>query len=307
MVELKYTPPSDFLKEETRCDYTISKQMKEIWAIEIDLLQEFQRVCSKYNIKYVVNGGTMLGAVRHHGFIPWDDDIDIMMLRSEYDKICNLSSEFKHPYFFQIEKTDPGSLRGHAQLRNSETTAILKHELKWKRPFNQGIFIDIFPIDNVQENPYIDKLGEISSKFFKKASSFFANISIRKHMDNQPTLYKFIHSTFYKFNIFMMDTCYNVYEYILKHIGSKDSTKVASLCFVYTKKKFLRERKWFYDLISVPFEYITVPIFKEYDTALTNSFGNWHQLINCGNTHGGAHFDTERPYTYYTEGEGVFK
>ena len=147
-MNIKLSLPSGFLEEEVRCDYTVSKEMKKVWAVELDLLSEFQRVCKLHDLKYSVCGGTLLGAIRHKGFIPWDDDIDVMMMRDEYEKLCKLADEFKHPYFFQTEETDPGSLRGHAQLRNSETTGILKRELKFKRPFNQGVFIDIFPLDN---------------------------------------------------------------------------------------------------------------------------------------------------------------
>ena len=118
MVKLNINLPQNFLDEETRCGFTISEKLKEVWAVELDLLSEFDRVCKKYGIKYIASGGTMLGAARHHGFIPWDDDVDLMMMRDEYDKLCEIApTEFKHPYFFQTEDTDPGFMRYFARLR----------------------------------------------------------------------------------------------------------------------------------------------------------------------------------------------
>lgn len=153
MVPLKIQIPEAFLREEIRCGYTVCRQMKQVWAVMIDLLVEFDRVCKKNHIIYYASGGTILGAVRHKGFIPWDDDIDIMMMRSEYNKLYNIAGrEFKHPYFFQTEWTDRGSLRGHAQLRHSMTTGILTSEYKQHFSFNQGIFIDVFPLDAIPDD-----------------------------------------------------------------------------------------------------------------------------------------------------------
>ena len=86
-MNIKLSLPEGFLEEEVRCDYTVSKEMKKVWAVELDLLAEFQRVCKLHDIKYSVCGGTLLGAIRHKGFIPWDDDIDVMMMREEYEKL----------------------------------------------------------------------------------------------------------------------------------------------------------------------------------------------------------------------------
>lgn len=129
MVGLKIKLPKHFLEGETRCGYYISPEMKKVWAIELDLLAEFMRICDIHHLKYWADGGTLLGAVRHKGFIPWDDDIDIIMMRDDFDKLCKFGpQEFKYPYFFQTEETDPGSARGHVQIRNSETTGMLKSE-----------------------------------------------------------------------------------------------------------------------------------------------------------------------------------
>ena len=89
-------------EEETRQNYLISKEMKQVWACELDLLKKLLQVCEKYNLKCWADAGTLIGAIRDHGFIPWDDDIDVAMLREDYDKLVSIADkEFAHPYFFQ--------------------------------------------------------------------------------------------------------------------------------------------------------------------------------------------------------------
>ena len=91
------------------------------------VISEFDRVCKKHHLKYYIDNGTLLGAVRHKGFIPWDDDINLVMLRKDYDLLISLySNDFQGKFFLQSAYSDYGYFREHAQLRNSETTAILE-------------------------------------------------------------------------------------------------------------------------------------------------------------------------------------
>ena len=88
-----------FFDEEIRCDFLVTKERKKIWAIGLDLLLEFDRVCKKYNLSYFLIHGSLLGAIRHNGFIPWDDDIDVAMLRSDYNNLMNIAAkEFSNQY-----------------------------------------------------------------------------------------------------------------------------------------------------------------------------------------------------------------
>ena len=181
--------PAEFYQGETRCDYYVSPDMKKVWAVLLDLLVEFMRVCDHHHIKYYMCGGSILGAVRHGGFIPWDDDIDVMMMREEYEKLIEIGpNEFKHPYFFQIETTDPGSAKGHIQIRNSET-ACLSEGYKYKKLLvNQGIFLDVFPIDRVPERfresfPYISNLVKLRNDiYFYKRMTIFYRFKWRKNL-----------------------------------------------------------------------------------------------------------------------------
>lgn len=128
------------------------ESLRELQLVELDLLKELLRVCSEHNLTVWVDGGTMLGAVRHKGFIPWDDDIDVIMPRHDYDTLLQHGNDwFSGSYFLQSAYSDPGYFRGHAQLRNDNTAAIRPSEAY--RKFNQGIFIDIFALDGCPDDP----------------------------------------------------------------------------------------------------------------------------------------------------------
>lgn len=143
-----------FYKEEEREGYIVSEKMKHVWAVELDLLRKFDAVCRKHHLQYYAAYGTLLGTVRHHGFIPWDDDIDLCMMRDDYEKLKKIApEEFKEPYFFQDWYNSCGKTWMLSKLRNSETTAIEFPEKG--EEFNQGIFIDINALDEFDDGIHV--------------------------------------------------------------------------------------------------------------------------------------------------------
>lgn len=309
MVDLNIELPEGFLDEEVRWEHTISGKMKEVWAVELDLLNELLRVCKKYDIKIFANGGTMLGAVRHKGFIPWDDDIDMMMFREDYEKLCKVAvDEFKEPYFFQTEYTDPGSLRGHAQLRNSNTTAILNAEMnpvngKPYFQFNQGIFIDIFPLDNVVED--CNKLDEQIKrvKVYKRYAFKFANISSRYQKDMSHGVKGAIKAI-----------CHFMGDKLAKKLQRKFYLKFEKECQAYNDQKTERVaiftlksdnasrdkyREDAKELIMMPFEFMEIPVNRNFEHALANDYGDYNKIVKGGSLHGDVLFDTDNSYTQY--------
>ncbi len=123
--------------------------MNELQKVMLTSLKEFIRVCEKHGLRYYLITGSALGAVRHGGFIPWDDDIDVAMPRPDAMKLLALKDEFKAPYFLQHYTTDKQYVYPFMKLRNSATTYI-ENFMQYHK-INHGIWIDIFIIDGMSK------------------------------------------------------------------------------------------------------------------------------------------------------------
>lgn len=302
MVKLNLELPEHFLEEEVREGYKISSDMKKVWAVELDLLNELDKVCKKYGLKYFADSGTLLGAVRHKGFIPWDDDIDVVMMRDDYEKFLEVAQgEFPSYMFLQTNATDIHYYRGHAQLRNSETAGMLKYEAKTV-PFNQGIFIDVFPFDGV---PF-DK--PCYKKWLKEKNRTLAKIKIL-----QISYYKFNKSYFLKdvlkkvrqlicrlcANGLKEHKVFNDYMEICKKNPIEDCEYVEKVAFRYTNNFYHMKREWYKSAEYVDFENIKISIPVEYDKILTEMYGDWKKPSHAPTTHGDVILDAEKSYKEY--------
>lgn len=282
------------LEEEIRCNYKISSEMKQVWKVELELLEKLDEVCKKNNLKYFGDSGTLLGAVRHKGFIPWDDDIDVVMLREDYDKLIEIGNkEFNHPFFLQSAYSDKGYYREHAQLRNSNTSGILTYEGN-SVEFNQGIFLDIFPLDEISSNAIERGLKCLKINIYRKIFKLMFLKDGKSISKPKKIIKNLIKKIFRRENYIKM---YKKYENTCKNVIFKSGTvdKVS-----YTKK--LKEYKYipkeyFNDEINIEFENTIIPIPKEYDNILKKYFGNNYMTpIHVSTDHGQVIFDTEKSY-----------
>lgn len=313
MVDLNISLPENFFDEEERCGFVVTRQRKEIWAVELDLLAEFSRVCEKHGIKWFLDGGSILGAVRHKGFIPWDDDIDISMPRNEFEKLCELApEEFRYPYFFQTYDSDPGYHRMHAQFRNCKTTGIRKSE--WpKYNFNQGIFIDIFPFDNVPDG------AEERTEFGREIISLYEKMwfhldysrDYRPLADNR-LIKRIKHSLKHLLVTIIFDRpdrFINLIQSISNEMRKFDCSE--SECFANLSLPYQTfshgnyfYKKWYSHCEMMPFEMFNVPVPVGYKDYLATLYGKWEVPIKSESQHGDTFFDVNRSYSDYLFLEG---
>lgn len=151
--------------EEERCGHIVTEEVKKLWAVQLDLLKELQRICEKYDLKYYAIEGTLLGAVRHKGYIPWDDDIDVGMPCEDLDRLCEVIKDELPPYYeFQHFSTQEGFNIGIARIRDSRTTCCTKYEYTLfadSEEYSCGVFLDIFPLFNVSQNKISRRLQRL--------------------------------------------------------------------------------------------------------------------------------------------------
>ncbi len=130
-------------------------EFRALQKAELEILKEADRICRKHGIPYVIIAGTLLGAVRHRGFIPWDDDTDIALLRKDYERFRRVCREElrDRPFYFQDDRRTRGYRWGYGKLRMANT--VFRREHQEHMPYEQGISIDVFPLDGVPDSAFL--------------------------------------------------------------------------------------------------------------------------------------------------------
>ena len=159
-----------FLIAEENLGFWVTEKRKRLFAVLLDMLVVFDSICRKHQLTYFLCGGSLLGAIRHNGFIPWDDDIDIEMPRADYEKLLLLAGEFTTPYFLENPHTDQYYAYSYSRLINDNTTAVVRPFAF--QPIHHGIWISIFPVDRWVENDLenffaIDRLNRENSTYMR--------------------------------------------------------------------------------------------------------------------------------------------
>lgn len=247
---------------------------QKLHSLELDMALEVKRICELKNISYFLIAGSLLGAVRHKGFIPWDDDIDIGMLRSDYERFLDackteLDSE---KYFIQTMQNDDGYGHSFGKLRLKGT--VFLESMTESASEHHEIFLDIFPFDNVPE-------GKLARKIHGKS------IYIKKHLlwskmgyDTKPTgkSQKLLYgASGILSKLFTKKGLKKSLEKSLKKYNSKQTSCVVTNGSYRYEKETLK-REWTQDLVEHKFENTTFMGAKDYDGYLTHLYGDYMQL-----------------------------
>ncbi len=245
---------------------TVNKD--EIKTIQLDILQSIHEFCQERNVRYSLAFGTLLGAIRHKGYIPWDDDLDIMMPRPDYERFVK-EYQGNHPhYVIQTYKNDESYFLSLAKVYDNRTEQIIF-------PTKTGVFVDIFPIDGLPDTEneakqYIDKYCKLifhdilytcKNNAYRSGSKLFNSIKYIVKRILYPSRQRGIEK---------LDALINSWPY--------EASSYAGYAIVETGMKGYMKKAVFEDYVLVPFEGKEYYAIADYDTFLRKRYGDYMQL-----------------------------
>lgn len=248
------------------------EDLRQLQLIELEMVAEVDRICRKNNIQYSLDGGTLLGAIRHNGFIPWDDDADVIFTRHEYAKFykaCKRDLDTSR-FFLQEYRTDPNYRWGYAKLRRKGTEFIRVNQENMR--YVTGVCIDVFVNDNVPDNKVLRNMYYGLNFAIRKI--LYSELG-RTQADNA-----LIRQWYKALYLIPRNACFkvrNIFAAICNHF---DTELVSHLMFPYPRKecKYGMPSECFKEYIDVEFEGMTFKAFKQYDKYLKLLYNNYMEL-----------------------------
>lgn len=274
--------------------YSVSEKRRAVWNIEIELLKCFINACEENGLKYFLIGGTAIGAVRHKGFIPWDDDFDIGMLRDDFEKFLEVADQYFGGNSVVQYGVQKDCVATFMRIRDVNSTAIIRNQKNMK--INHGVFIEIYPFDKVPVNRLIRKIQwKISASFIDVLQKRYKE----KHLGpiakiiNRFYVNKSTPEVFHAWN--KVCTFFNKY-----HMNKVDTVSIpiysASEVDFYDEKDVIQTK-------MTEFEDFEVRIPIGNDRCLRKTYGDYMKLPPVEER--GMHhsrdifYDPYHPYTYY--------
>lgn len=267
-------------------------QSAALKQIEKEILKEIIIVCEKLQLRYYIMGGSLIGAIRHKGFIPWDDDIDIAMPREDYETFLKeAKSLLPEHLFLQSIWSDSEFLQCFAKVRNSNTTFV---EIPVKnQKMHHGVFVDIFPLDYYPEDPKLQK------KYERKKKLYYRRIVAKMEFDTRKSFKN-------KLGDVLIKLLFPSWRSVLKKQDKLYRSVPKSNLFTKTGgyKNEVIPVSWYGEGTTVTFEDLQVKAPKQYDKLLTHIYGEY-MVLPPKEKQVGHHYtaimDLEKPYTYYFE------
>lgn len=249
-----------------------TEQLEKLHQVELKALLKFDQVCRKYNLQYTLDGGTLLGAIRHKGFIPWDDDTDVCMLREDFEKLRSIpKEEWGNEFFYQSHETDSNYKYTYDKLRVNGTFFGEK-ALDHTGIKNNGIFLDIFPLDAVpddaRQNKQIFDFELLRLLFMSK----YINIDYRHGFEKEVA--KTIRVLFKGVSTEKM---FKATEKIIKKYNNQGFTRNRSFAS-FNLKNNVYDSSSLEETYDAEFEGYKFKVSKHYDEILTNLYGDYMKL-----------------------------
>lgn len=314
----------EFFLEETREDFTIDSTMKTFWAAELEVLREISEVCERHGLQWYAAYGTLLGAIRHEGYVPWDDDVDIWMKREDYNIFMQVApTELPKDFVVRSPLTDAGYTQFHSCVFNS---MAINNQKEWIEQFHGCPFavgIDIFPLDYLPQNEderegqralfvliqtTIELVKKIQEDAKNNADAKSTNDGAADDADEeakQKEIADDIETLMESFDTIeelcgitlsreflrtdkddkLLQELYILENQLCDSYGENDGTQLVMYMDYVNWPTKIYEKEWFSDVIMQPFEEVEIPVPVGYDEILKRIYGDYHVRVRGGGCH----------------------
>ena len=292
----------EYFEEEVREGFTISRMMKRAWAAELEVLHELDRVCTALNINYYAMCGTLLGAVRHNGYVPWDDDIDVCMLREDYYRFLREAPDIIDKWYdITSVYNDPEKDIIKARVINGRHINFDKAFLEKFHNCPYLVGVDIFPIDNVPDDEKKFKELKESMQFLLKTEASMPEEG--PYSDEVIQLLEDIEHTYglpIDYNNRPRHEVKKILDVVSAIYMDENTEYVGNMMeLAADMDSFRYDRKSFVPYKRVAFENTSIPIMRCYKEVLQGIYGAEYMTpVNTGSSHG---------YPFYKEQVLSFK
>lgn len=279
--------PNSYFEHEVRDGFYVPSMMKRVWAVQLEILEEIDKICNKHNIPYFADWGTLLGAVRHSGYIPWDDDMDISMKREDYKRfVAVVQKELPEGYLVLNKQSNPEYKEMFTRVVNSTQINLANDFLEKFHGCPYVLGIDVFPLDyiapNTQEEAYrcemiqmvqtviaILEAGNCDVKLqenYLKGIEQICNVTINRAESLCPQLYR------------ILEGLYSLYT-------DAEAEELTLMSRWLEKRDLKIPKRYYQNTIRIPFENTKIPVPAQYDAILKQKYGNYMRLVKGGSAH----------------------
>ena len=278
-------------------EYVVPEERKLLWAEQIRMVNILLEVCNRHSLRIFACYGTLLGCVRHKGFIPWDDDVDFVMLREDFDKLIQLDeSEFPSPYKLV-------NRMGLYRLYNTETTMLQRSFSKLDPSICQGVWVDIFVVDAVPDDKSVFRKNYRFVKFSHRLISNYKYMSFSGGTFFTKVFHLLSCLVFSFIKVEALDRKIND---VLRSSKIEENRYVIEYCINSCRASNIDQLKlydkhWFDEVVMLPFENIFLPCPVGYDNILRTKYGDYMVPVKEGTMHGTVLFDLNQSYKQIVE------